>query len=321
VWEYDTGLRYVFSDPFWSGEYAVYSPSALAFSASPNADADDYISQDEDLQRDLPDVSQYAPPDPLEVMLDVVAFRGDDGQTDLVIASEVSVPDDLREMRSGAWILRDGREESAREDQNPTLVPLVSLPSGRVWTRAAQFATTPGDVDVHTEAADVNDGAAGWARETVRVPAWPPGMQLSGLLLVRGLDDGRPAGPGEIARRGTVMQPAASATFGATDPVGVYAEVYGLSADTGEARYAVQAALVPVDGRPGIIRAIGGLFGRGRRRGVSVEVEETTRGATASVALLLDASRQSAGVYTLTLTVTDRATGEAVETLREVTLL
>ena len=53
---------------------------------------------------------------------------------------------------------------------------------------------------------------------------------------------------------------------------------------------------------------------------MSVEVEETAQGSTSSVALLLDASRQRPGAYTLTLTLTDRATGEEATASREVTL-
>lgn len=323
VWEYASGLRYVFSDPVWSGEYAVYSPSALAFTASLSAEADDYIAQDERLKRDHPDASQYEAQESLTVVLDVVPFRGEAGRTDLVIASEVAVadPGEIGDVRSGAWILRGGEREAEALDESGSLVPLVDLPSGTIWTRAAQLSTTSGQVAVHAEVGDADDRAAGWARETIQVPAWGGGLQLSGLLLARALDEGRAPGPGEVARGGAVIQPAPGGSFGVSDPVALYAEVYGLDANAGDARYTVRAALVPVDGRAGIVRAIGGLFGRGRRRGVAVEVEETVDGSTAPIALFLDASRQRPGTYTLTLTITDLATRGVVEASREVTLL
>ncbi|MEM1055803.1 MAG: GWxTD domain-containing protein [Bacteroidota bacterium] len=322
VWEYANGLRYVFSDPTWGGDYAIYAPTALAFGATPDADTDDYIAQDERLKRDLPDLSQYAPGTVLPVELDVVAFRGEGGQTDLVIASSVRVEDPtaLGAMRTGAYLVRGTSREATREDSTTTVAPLVSLASGTLWSQAAQLGTAPGEVHVRAEVAESDGNAAGWATQSVQVPAWGPGLRLSGLLLARSLDEGRAPGLGEITRRGTVVQPAPGARFPAGDPVGLYAEVYGLEATTGTAQFAVRADLVPADGRPVIIRAIGGLFGRGTRRGVSVEIEETAPGRTATVALFLDASRQNAGTYTLTLTVTDRATGETTEVSREVTL-
>ena len=324
VWEYETGLRYVFSDPAWSGEYAVYSPSAVAFGASPRASADDYVAQDERLQRDLPDLSQYLPPTPLPLAMVVTAFRGENGATDLVVASGVQAPDGLApsdpRVHSGAYVLREGLREAGREDSTASASPVVALPSGAVWARAAQLSVQPGEVTVRAEIAGDEGRAAGWEAEIVQVPTWPTGLALSGLLLAHSLDEGRAPNAGEVSRGGTVIQPAPRAAFASGDPVGVYAEVYGLDAGAGVARYAVEAALVPVDGRSGVVRAIGSLFGRGRRRGVSVEVQETAPGPDASVALLLDASRQPAGDYTLTLTVTDLATEARVEASRELRL-
>lgn len=320
VWEYETGLRYVFYDPVWSGDYAVYAPSAVNYRGSALADADDYIKQDQRLRRDNPDASQYATAETVDLVLDVVPFQGANGGTDLVVAAEALAPLPDGPVRSAALLLRDGATVETRLDSAAAAVPLVPLASGTVWTRAAQFSAASGDLEVRMEVDGADGETAGWSHQPVEATAWGGGLQLSGVLLARGLDEGRAAGPGEIARGGSIVQPAAGGVFASGDPVGLYAEVYGLAVAAGESRYAVQASLVPTDGRPGVLRAIGGLFGRGSRRGVSVEVEETARGATAPIALLLDASRQRAGTYTLTLTVTDRATGESVEATRAVTL-
>ncbi|MEL6617074.1 MAG: hypothetical protein AAFQ43_15130, partial [Bacteroidota bacterium] len=135
-----------------------------------------------------------------------------------------------------------------------------------------------------------------------------------------GLDEGRAPGPGEVRRGETVIQPVPVARFASGDPVGVYAEVYGLRASGGTATYRVEASLRPRDRRPGIVRAIGGLFGRGTRRGVSVRFDATQDGPDAPIALLLDASDQGPGDYLLSLEVTDTASGESVEVARSVVL-
>ena len=327
MWEYASGLRYVFSDPYWSDDYGVFSPSALAFSASADADADDYIAQDERLAREMPDASQYAPPTQVPLAIQTTAFRGASGGTDLVVASGVTVGSGsgpavaLRDaVRIGTYVLRGGTPEAEREAEVASLSPIVRLPSSSVWTMATTLATQPGEVEAVVEVASEDDATAGWARETVRVPSFGGGFQLSGLLLAYAVDEGRAPRLGEIARGDAVLQPAPSGTFASGDPVGVYAEVYGLRTSGGLARYTVEATLVPQDGRSGIVRAIGGLFGRGRRRGVAVTVEGTSPTPEAAIPLLLDASGQPPGAYTLTLAVTDSASGETVEASREVTL-
>lgn len=324
VWEYASGLRYVFTDPVWSGEYAIYAPSALAFSANPDAAADDYIEQDERLVREMPDASQYdVQRVPMELL--TTAFRGENGAVDLVVASGVRMDGasgavvEVRDtVRTGVYVVRGGDREEAREGESTRLFPILTLPSRTIWTSAAQVSARPGEVEIVSEAG--SDDAAGWIRETFQVPAYGGGLTLSGLLLASGLDEGREPRSGEVARGETVIQPVPVARFASGDPVGVYAEVYGMTLSDGEASYRVQASLSPRDGRPGVIRAIGSLFGRGSRRGVSVRFDASAPGRDAPIALLLDASDQRPGDYTLTLEVTDTETGESVEVSRGVTL-
>ncbi|MEL6615440.1 MAG: GWxTD domain-containing protein, partial [Bacteroidota bacterium] len=187
VWEYESGLRYVFSDPVWSGDYGIYSPSALAFSANPSATNDDYIAQDERLAREMPDASQYDTRRVPMAMLTTV-FRGENGTVDLVVASGVRMEGasgavvEVRDtVRTGVYVVRGGDRESQRETDATRLSPILSLPSGTYWASAAQVTATPGEVEIVAESGSAD--AAGWVRETVQVPALARGLTLSGLLL------------------------------------------------------------------------------------------------------------------------------------------
>ncbi|OZC02537.1 GWxTD domain-containing protein [Rubricoccus marinus] len=312
VWEYADGPRYVFTDPYWSGDYAIYAPSSLAFSASASADADDYIEQDERLRREMPDASQYVPPTSWPLAVLTTGFKGANGMVDLVVVTGLEADRDA-DIRSAVFAIRDGTPEAMTE------TAIESGASGATRTFVTTLAVPPGEVTVVSEVAGEDD-EGGWVRE--RQIAWDygTGLKLSGLLLATSVDEGRAPEPGEIRRGDAIIRPTPEAVFASGDPVAVYAEVYGLRVRDGLARYSVEAALVPDDGRPGVVQAIGGLFGRGRRRGVAVRIDASSPSADAGIPLLLDASRQRPGAYTLTLAVMDEATGETVETARAVTL-
>ncbi len=314
VWEYAGGPRYVFMDPYWSGDYAIYAPSALAFSASASADEDDYIEQDERLSREMPDASQYAPPVSWPLAVLTTAFKGENGATDLVVS--MGVDGGGGEVQAAAFALREGTPEA---EARPPSGATVRTSTGEMHAFVATLSVRPGRLTVVSEVAG-ESGEGGWVRESFVAWDYGSGLKLSGLLLATGLDEGRTPEPGEIRRGDAVIRPSPEAVYAVADPVAVYAEVYGLNLRDGLARYTVEAALVPDDRRAGVVRAIGGLFGRGRRRGVAVRVDASSPTPDAGIPLLLDASRQRPGAYTLTLAVTDEASGETVETSRAVTL-
>ena len=141
-------------------------------------------------------------------------------------------------------------------------------------------------------------------------------LSMSDIMLAYRVEesfDGRPSRPSDIVRKGYSMQPAPWSVFSTNQPIYLYFEVYNLETDeTGVANYNVEAVLVPKRDRGGVAGAIGRLFGGGDE-GVSVTVPASIEATDDGQYLILDASNQEPGLYTLAVRVTDTESGETVE--------
>ena len=311
VWEYG-GFRYVFDDPFRSGTYQFYSPSATAYSGQRgDAANDDYVIQDRILRRDDPQQTQDRPAVALDVPVLVSRFRAAGGGTEAVVAfgvpTDVPVP-----VTTGVFSRWGGTVRDRVVEERPALS--ASRTVGPVWAGAATVRfPSPGQVQVEVEAQDGR--ARGLVVEAVAPLADAAGgLGVSDLLLATGLDDD---GRGPVVRDGVGIVPAARAVFATTDPVYVFLEAYGLGLEDGRTRYTVEATLTPEARRGGLA---GRIFGRGQRPGVSVETEaEGTRSAD-SVSFFVDVRDQDPGAYTLRVEVTDTVTGRTAAAERRVVL-
>ena len=183
-------------------------------------------------------------------------------------------------------------------------------------TRAGTFATGAATVPLAGADALRAEVAVGdvWGATEVAVEPLAGGFGISDLLLAASVDE---SDTGMVIRDGLAITPVPLAVFSVGDPVHVYVEAYGLTFDGGRTRYTVEASLVPEARRGGLL---GRIFGRGQRPAVAVSVEGEGVVATEAVPLILDASAQPAGRYTLRLDVTDEVSGRSATAEREVTL-
>jgi hypothetical protein len=156
-------------------------------------------------------------------------------------------------------------------------------------------------------------------RRAVDVPSFDgAGLQLSDLLLAYYVEEADRAKPGRVFRDGVSVQPAPWGVFGVGDPIYLYVEAYGLGLEGDRTDYEVEASLRPKDTSRGVRRFFRRLFG-GDGTAVSSAFEVQGDRADDTVYLFLDATGQEAGLYTLTVTVRDRVTGDEAE--RETDLL
>lgn len=326
VWEYD-GFRMVFQDGSRSGAYDTYVPPAAALSSSDpymqsTSVSDDYVAVDEQLQREAPQQTTYAPARRERVPFLATAFRGTSGRTDLVVAFGVPLAsrpgaDAALAVETGVFVLASGAAlpvaERRRTRASLPAAETLPLAGAAVWVGAESLRLAPG---AYTVAAEFDaPGVAGFERAPVAVPAFAgTGLQISGLLLAASAVEG---GAGPLRRGGFGIVPLPLATFAAGGSLTVYAEAYGLAlGPDGRTRSDVELVLVPDDERG----PLGRLFGRERRRGVSAQAEASGDRADEPVVLSLDASGQPAGAYRLALRVTDRVSGAVAEAERDVTL-
>ena len=177
------------------GDYATYSPPASAF-AGGRAAVDDYVAQDDLLQRTLPEA--YADTLAHALALVTARFRGPDGATEAVVAFPVSGG------AQAAVFVGDARADAPR---GAAVVRLDSAATVRAETLAgARFA----------------------AAEARLEPLPRTGFGLSDVLVV----GGRGA---LVERRGEALAPVLSDTL-ARGSVQVYAEAYGGTRLSVEAR-------------------------------------------------------------------------------------
>ncbi|MEM0962093.1 MAG: GWxTD domain-containing protein [Bacteroidota bacterium] len=308
IWDYGD-FQFVFDDPERDGQFRRYSPPASAF-AGPSASSaqnDDFVMQDERMQRDDPQRTQVV--GTLDVPLLVSRFRSAGGGTDVVAAWGVPLDAVRVPVRTGAFALSAGAIVDRDVEERRQLA--AGRRVGGLWAEAGQV-TLPSSGEVRVE---VDDGRAfGGASEAVAPLATASGLSVSDLLLALAVDED---GSGAVVRDGIGITPAPRATLPTTDPLYVYLEAYGLGLDVGQTRYTVEARLRPEARRGGVL---GLLFGRGQGPGVSVRTEASGTRSDEAVTFFIDVRDQRPGRYTLRVEVRDETTGETASAERAVVL-
>ncbi|MEM6285757.1 MAG: GWxTD domain-containing protein [Bacteroidota bacterium] len=308
IWDYD-GFRFVFGYNQERGAYLTFSPQARAFTdrrTRSSAQNDDYVAQDRRMQRDDPTQTQVRPD--VEVPVLVSRFRRSDGSTEAVVAYGAAV-EDLEDAEAGVFALAEGATVAQAPGRLGGGGRTLRTEAGALATGAATVPLAGADA-LRAEVA-VGDT---WGASDVSVAPLGGGFGLSDLLLAASVDEGT---GGSVVRDGLSITPVPLGVFRVGDPVHVYVEAYGLAVEDGRTRYTVEASLVPAARRGGLI---GRIFGRGQRPAVSVAADEEGSRATEAAHRVIDTADQRPGTYTLRLTVTDRATGEAASAERVVTL-
>ena len=124
---------------------------------------------------------------------------------------------------------------------------------------------------------------------------------------------GTPTLSTDIVRNGLSIMPAPWSVFSTAQPIYLYFEVYNLELDSGgSANYLVEAALGPKKQGNAIGNFLKGIFGGGEE-GVSVSLPIQVVSENDGQYLILDATNQEPGFYTIALKITDQATGKTLE--------
>ena len=125
--------------------------------------------------------------------------------------------------------------------------------------------------------------------------------------------DGKPLNPSDIVRDGLSILPAPWSVFSHRQPIYLFFEVYNLRhGENGLTDYEIEAVLAPKDQSGGVGKIVKGIFGGGPK-GVSVTLPGSGTAQDEGNYLILDASNQKTGLYTLLLKVKDNVSGKEVE--------
>jgi GWxTD domain-containing protein len=309
----DDGFTILFEDAFRSGDYDF--PSSAA--------GEDEATRVRSLFRRQPERYVYRPPTRVPFPSLAATFKGEGGQTDLVVpfgiplAGEMPVGAPLG-VEAGVFLLDAEASVAAEARQR-----IARLDAGAVhrtdddllWAGGLGVAAPPGGYTLAVEFEQRHTGALGLYRAPVVLPDYTGGgLRLSSLLLALLVEEGDgPPGAGRIRRGPFVIQPAPAARFAAGEAVYLYAEVYGLTRRDARTSYAVEAVLRPADEEGALERAARFLFGRPSPSGVSVRFDAAGTASDERQYVILDTAGQPAGAYVLTLRFTDRHTGATAE--------
>lgn len=337
VWDYGDGVRFVFEDPGRNGQFRLYSLPADVYGLGTVRDpsAMDFALQAREEVRRRPERYAFrAPGRQVELPYRVTAFKGDGGRTDLYVnygipVAESGTPSEgVQEdvdvtVKTGAFLIGPARDllvERRRTVYGLRGAQIVPFERTRLWTSTEALSAPPADgYEVSLEFETASGQTSAVQRRTVDVPDFAgDGLQLSDLLLAYYVEEADRAEPGRVFRDGVSVQPAPWGVFGVGDPVYLFFEAYGLGMAGGRTDYEVEARLRPKDTSSGLGRLARNLFGRDEAA-VSSAFEVQGDRADDAVYLFLDATGQEPGLYTLTVTVTDRVTGASAD--RETDLL
>ncbi|NNF02896.1 MAG: GWxTD domain-containing protein, partial [Rhodothermales bacterium] len=328
IWDYGD-FKFVFEDPFRNGEYRLYSPSAAEIADGALPWVNDYTIKARETFRETPERYDYeAPGRQIELPYLVSSFRGRDGMTDVYVNYGIPVSDqydpdeDIINLTAKTGIFIVGEDRNILVEQRPTLYGLktnqvVQFEESNIWVDSKAVTSPPGHHEVSVEFETASSSTVAVQRRKVEILDFTGDqLAMSDLMLAYRIEesfDGRPVVPSDIVRKGYSMQPAPWSVFSVDQPIYLYFEVYNLETDAnGVANYEVEAVLVPKRDRGGVAGAIGRLFGGGDE-GVSVTVPASIEARDDGQYLILDASNQEPGLYTLAVRVTDTQTGRRVE--------
>lgn len=327
IWDYGD-FKFVFEDPFRNGEFRLFSPSAKDLTNGAIPWVNDYEIQAKETFRNVPERYEFEPPGrSVEIPYLVTAFKGSDRQTDLYVnfgipLAQFDPSQDVINItaNTGTFLINEDRDilvERRRTIYGLKTEQVVSFEDTQLWVDTQEMSAPPGHHEVSVEFETASGHTVGVQRREVDVPRFDTDeLAVSDIMLayhVEEVPDGKPLKPSDIVRDGLSIMPAPWTVFSHKQPIYLYFEVYNLTHGENDlTNYEIEAVLAPKDQSKGVSKLVKGIFGGGKK-GVSVRLPGSGSASDEGNYLILDASNQKTGLYTLFLKVKDNVSGKEVE--------
>ncbi len=328
IWDYGE-FKFVFEDPFRNGEYRLYSPSASEIADGSLPWANDYTIKAKETFLETPERYEYeAPGRQVELPYMVSSFRGQNGQTDLIVNYGIPITEKLKDGQdvinitasTGTFVVAGNRDMLVERRnviyglRTEQIIPFIDT---QLWINTVEAEVPPGKHEVSVEFETAGGGTVAVQRREVDVHDFSgDGLSMSDILLAYRIEDtadGKPVIPSDVVRRNLSIQPAPWSVFGVDQPIYLYFEVYNLEMDEdGTSRYDIEATLTPKEDGNAVGRTVGRLLGRDTE-GVSVRLPITVPSETDGQFLILSAENQEPGLYLLSVKIRDTVSGDTVD--------
>ncbi|TDI76214.1 MAG: tetratricopeptide repeat protein [Bacteroidetes bacterium] len=328
IWNYGE-FKFVFEDPFRNGEYRLYSPSSRDIAEGTLPWMNDYTILANNIIRSTPERYEFeAAGRSVDVPFLVSTFKNMNSDlTDVYVNFGIPVSDfdpgeEIINVTANAGTFVIGEHRDILVEQRRTIYGLrtqqiVRFEESNLWIDTEELRVPPGNHEISIEFETVGAGVVGVQRRAVTVRDYSGNdLQMSDLLLayrIEETEDGRPVVSTDIVRNGVSIMPAPWSVFNHEQPIFFYFELYNLAVDgTGTANYEVEAVLAPKEVGSGVSKFVKGIFGSSDE-GVSVRLPIQIQSTNDGQYLLLDASNQEPGLYTLRVKVKDMLSGKTIE--------
>ena len=243
------------------------------------------------------------------------AFRGDDGQTRIeiyfalplgTITSALETPGNTVKVEMG-YAVHDEAWRIVASDVQTKTVPTNSGPTAALID-FYQFTVPPDSYQVSLHGFTTRTGQVGGDKFAYRVPDFSqPTLAMSDLVLADFI------GPAQVSRfdRGHLhVSPNPFMRFSTQQPVFVYFELYRLGLDANDlTQFTVEYTLTPQKRR------------RRNRAALSIRTDRSTEAPSPVEYTEIDVRKVDPGPYTLTVTITDKITGETRQRSRPLELV
>ena len=325
VWDYGD-FQFVFEDPMRNGRYRLYSPSAAEIGAGLDGWQHDYVIKAEETFRTIPDRYAYtAPGRQVELPYLVNAFKGADGQADLYVHYGVPIhtydaSQPMIEVTANVGTFLVGPERNLLMERRRTIYGLrtaqiIPFAETNLWVDTQQMQAPPGPHQLSVEFETASGATVAVQRGDVDVPAFGTELALSDVLLaynVAETADGQALGAADIVRHGLSITPAPWSVYAHERPVYLYFEAYNLTQRAeGPTDYEVEIRLVPKEKGGGLGRVFKRWFG-GDEQSVAARYSAAGTVADEVQYQILDVTDYPPGLYTLTVRLQDRISGQTV---------
>lgn len=333
IWDYGE-FRFVFEDPFRNGEFRLYSPSAEEISQGVPPWINDYSIRARETFARVPERYEYtAPGRQIEIPYLVNTFRGDDENADVYVHYGIPIQNEGAEASTinvtaniGTFLISNQRDllvERRRTIYGLKGEQMRSFSDVSLWVDTQEMNAPAGTHQVSMEFETASGSTVAVQRRDVDVPDFAgEDLLLSDVLLAYGVEEAfgeEESGGSSIVRRGLSIDPAPWSVFSVDQPVYLFFEIYNLhEGEDGRTDYEMEAQLTPRDDRGGVAGFVRNLLGR--TEGVAVGLPGSGTSSEEGHYLILDASNQETGLYTLTLQVRDNVAGQTVKREKELFL-
>ena len=325
IWNYGD-FKFVFEDPFRNGEYRLYSPSATDIAEGTLPWVNDYTIEANDVIRREPERYEFdVPGRRVELPFLVTSFKSFSSDlSDVYVNYGIPVNDYDRSddiinvtANAGTFVVSENRDilvEQRRTVYGLRTQQIVNFEESSLWIDTEELRVPPGKQEVSIEFETAGGGAVAVQRRAATVRDYTgEEFNMSDLLLayrVEETENNQPIVSTDIVRNNVSIMPAPWSVFSTEQPIYFYFEVYNLGLDEGgTANYEIEAILAPKEQGSKVGRFVKGIFGGGDK-GVGVALPIQVASANDGQYLLLDASNQEPGLYTLDVRVRDTVSGK-----------